>query len=263
MPASSHTPPSRGGQTSAGIDYTVRGSGPPIVLLHGWCLNRALWSYQEEALRASHTVICPDLPGFGASTGALAPATFSGYGTALDDFLTELGLDGVGVAGFAFGAAVAMLAVAGGSTRIRAMGLVAPPSAAHAPYPRMPKSMRRDWPDFARRSAQAIVTQEHSPATLEWLAHMFRGTSLSVAVDTVGMMATFEPAETAVGLSVKTLLVHGDGDEVVPVSVSEACRDAIDDADLVIIPDSGHLTLIDQPVLTTEALTGFFGRALS
>ena len=60
----------------AGLDITtpnVRfrgvtgGSGPPVLLLHGYPQTHAAWHAVAPAFAASHTVVVPDLPGYGAS----------------------------------------------------------------------------------------------------------------------------------------------------------------------------------------------------
>lgn len=51
-----------------GLDVTVEGEGPPVVLLHGWPDTHELWEHQTKALvAAGYQVIAPDLRGFGAS----------------------------------------------------------------------------------------------------------------------------------------------------------------------------------------------------
>ena len=52
------------GQT---IAYSTGGSGPPLLLLHGFPQNRAMWARIAPELANTHTVICPDLRGYGAS----------------------------------------------------------------------------------------------------------------------------------------------------------------------------------------------------
>ena len=43
------------------------GSGPPVVLIHGFGLNRAMWQWQLPALVPHFTVLTYDLPGHGES----------------------------------------------------------------------------------------------------------------------------------------------------------------------------------------------------
>src|SRR3954453_7155863 len=42
-------------------------SGAPIVLLHGFPQTHLMWRHVAPELAADHTVICPDLRGYGAS----------------------------------------------------------------------------------------------------------------------------------------------------------------------------------------------------
>jgi len=51
------------------LPYEVQGSGPPLVLIHGWAVNRAFWDLDVERLARQHTAIRYDRRGFGAATG--------------------------------------------------------------------------------------------------------------------------------------------------------------------------------------------------
>ena len=134
--------------TGVGLAYSRRGTGPPVVLIHGWCLSRAMWMYQEVHLADSSCVVMPDLRGFGESRGLAAVHRRA----AADDvaaMLKELDLSGAVWVGFAFGAAVAMALAARNEPRVLGIVAIGVPSAAHAAYERMPRAMRRDWPEFA------------------------------------------------------------------------------------------------------------------
>ena len=49
------------------LNVAVGGSGSPVVLLHGFPQTHLMWRHVAAALAADHTVICPDLRGYGAS----------------------------------------------------------------------------------------------------------------------------------------------------------------------------------------------------
>ncbi|MGQ3031697.1 MAG: alpha/beta fold hydrolase, partial [Ferrovibrionaceae bacterium] len=44
------------------------GAGPPVLLLHGHPRTHTTWHRVAPILARSHTVVCPDLPGFGGSS---------------------------------------------------------------------------------------------------------------------------------------------------------------------------------------------------
>src|ERR1700739_946570 len=52
----------------AKIHYTVGGSGPAVVLLHGFAETSRMWAPILQALAAKFTVVAPDLPGIGDSS---------------------------------------------------------------------------------------------------------------------------------------------------------------------------------------------------
>jgi pimeloyl-ACP methyl ester carboxylesterase len=210
--------------------------------------------YQAEALRDNALVVALDLPGFGGSSGLAGPYDLARLAGDVGSLLEELELQDVVVGGFAFGASVAMTLAALSPARVRSLVLVGVPSGAYAPYARMPGAMRRDWPDFARRSARAICKQPQSEATFEWLERMFGSTPLPVAIETVGILESFDPLELAPVLEVPSVFVHGAEDDVVPVEVAQACVESMGDARLEVVQKCGHLVPLDQPAAMTAAL---------
>jgi haloacetate dehalogenase len=56
------------------LHVAVGGSGSPIVLLHGFPQTHLMWRHVAADLAADHTVICPDLRGYGASDKPLGDA---------------------------------------------------------------------------------------------------------------------------------------------------------------------------------------------
>ncbi|MER7498691.1 alpha/beta hydrolase [Nonomuraea pusilla] len=93
------------------LNAAVGGSGSPVVLLHGFPQTHLMWRHVAADLAADHTVICPDLRGYGASdkppaTGedVYAKRTMAADVVAL---AAELGFDRFALAGHDRGALVA------------------------------------------------------------------------------------------------------------------------------------------------------------
>ncbi|SQE00465.1 Alpha/beta hydrolase fold [Parafrankia sp. Ea1.12] len=55
------------GADGAMLSTAIGGTGSPVVLLHGFPQTHLMWRQVAERLTARHTVICPDLRGYGAS----------------------------------------------------------------------------------------------------------------------------------------------------------------------------------------------------
>jgi pimeloyl-ACP methyl ester carboxylesterase len=96
------------------LNTAVSGSGSPIVLLHGFPQTHLMWRHVAADLAADHTVICPDLRGYGASD---KPAETDGSGYAKRTMAADvvalahaLGHDRFALAGHDRGALVAFRA---------------------------------------------------------------------------------------------------------------------------------------------------------
>jgi non-heme chloroperoxidase len=110
------------------IYYEDHGSGPPVVLVHGYALNGHSWEKQEAALLAAgHRVITYDRRGSGASSRPSTGYDFDTLAADLHVLLSRLDLRAVVLAGFAMGAGeVARYLAAQGPGRVEAAVLVAP-----------------------------------------------------------------------------------------------------------------------------------------
>ncbi|GAA2441014.1 alpha/beta fold hydrolase [Streptomyces lavendulocolor] len=102
------------GADGAELAAAVGGSGSPVVLLHGFPQTHLMWRHVAERLAGEHTVICPDLRGYGASDKPVAtgPEVYSKRTMAADvvALAAALGHDRFALAGHDRGALVAFRA---------------------------------------------------------------------------------------------------------------------------------------------------------
>lgn len=61
------------------INCMTAGSGPPVLLLHGFPQNMAMWARIAPKLSQSYTIVCADLRGYGDSEKPVAAADNSNY----------------------------------------------------------------------------------------------------------------------------------------------------------------------------------------
>lgn len=96
-------------RTPTGIAYDVAGHGPAVLLLHAGIADHRMWDEVAGLLVATHTVVRPDLRGFGASP---VPDRQFRHVDDVRDVLDAAGVTSATVAGNSFGGRVA-LALAG------------------------------------------------------------------------------------------------------------------------------------------------------
>jgi non-heme chloroperoxidase len=86
------------------IYYEDHGSGPPVVLIHGWPLNGDAWEKQTAALLAAgHRVITYDRRGFGRSSKPGIGYNYDTFAADLDALLTALNVTDVSLVGHSMG----------------------------------------------------------------------------------------------------------------------------------------------------------------
>jgi pimeloyl-ACP methyl ester carboxylesterase len=74
------------------VGYDERGQGVPLVLIHGFPLNRMIWEAQWEGLGNRAHVIAPDLRGFGESEMVRGTIEIATYADDVREFLDAMGI---------------------------------------------------------------------------------------------------------------------------------------------------------------------------
>jgi len=254
------------------IAYERAGSGPGLVLLHGYVGDGpTTWRPQLDELSDEFTVIAWDAPGAGRSTDPPEGFGLDAYANCLAGFLDRLGLDNASVAGLSFGGILALALQrrhsAMSSTLILASGYAGwagslPPEAAEqrlrqalaladgtpeafvgALLPTMfSKPMPRETVDAFRASMQAFHPRG------------FRAMAQASAEDVRDVLPH---------LDVPTLLVYGDRDVRAPLTVAEALQAGISGSRLVVLPDAGHVCNIEAPDEFNDAVRDFLHNSRS
>lgn len=254
------------------IAYERAGSGPPLVLIHGYVGDGpATWRHQLDELSRDFTVVAWDAPGAGRSSDPPESFGIADYADCLASFVSTLGFEHPHVVGLSFGGALAL--------------------ALYDRHPALPETLilasaYAGWrgslpPDAAEaRLAQAMRLAELSPAELvdTLLPTMFAS---PVAPEDVAAfrasMASFHPAGFRVlaracaedlghvppKVAIPTLLVYGNRDERAPLTVAEALKGAIPQATLVVLEGVGHLCNMEAPDRFNAQVRAFLGVASS
>ena len=146
-------------ETAGGVSLCVheRGSGPPLLLLHGFSATARSLDALAQGLAEEYRVIAPDLVGHGASDAPrdLAPYRMDACIAQLCALLDALETGPVGVLGYSMGGRVALALLAQAPERVRS-GLLVSASAGIA-NPATRAERRRSDEALAGRILQAVV----------------------------------------------------------------------------------------------------------
>lgn len=86
--------------------YLEAGTGPPIVLLHGWSSSLRWWNRNISALAAGHRVLALDFRGHGSSEKTPSGHTMESYARDLQGFVQQFEADGALMVGWSMGSIV-------------------------------------------------------------------------------------------------------------------------------------------------------------
>jgi pimeloyl-ACP methyl ester carboxylesterase len=248
------------------IAYERAGTGPPLVLLHGYVGDGpTLWRRQLDELCDQFTVVAWDAPGAGGSSDPPESFGMAGYADCLAGFINRLRLGRPHVAGLSFGGALA-LALYRRHPAIPATLILA------SAYAGWGGSLPAEVAE--QRLQQALVLADLSPEEFvgALLPTMFSDGTPPESVDAFGAsMLAFHPAgframarasaedlrDVLPLIGVPTLLVCGDKDVRAPRTVAEDLHAAISGSTLVVLPNTGHVCNIEAPEAFNRAVRSF------
>jgi pimeloyl-ACP methyl ester carboxylesterase len=254
------------------LSYYETGSGPPVVLLHGFPLDHTMWRHQIEALRDSCRVIAPDLRGFGRSTLAESDSEngveMARYADDVRAVLDDAGVaESVVLCGFSMGGYVLWQFVRLFAERVRALVLCDTRAAGDNEEARANRLQAAA--DVMRTGsgpvAEGMLPKLLARATLagrqevvEELAAMIRGTKpAAIAAAQRGMARRPDVRGDLPGLNMPALLIIGAEDAISPPAEMREIAEALPQATLVEIPGAGHMTTLENPAAVNQALRDF------
>jgi 3-oxoadipate enol-lactonase len=247
--------------------YDLEGSGPPIVLLHGYPFNRSMWRDQVEALQTSHRVITPDLRGLGETEATPEPATMNEMAEDVAALLDALRIDRVTLGGLSMGGYVALAFIRRFPLRVRALILA----------DTRPQTDTEEGKRAREEQAQKVLEEGTSAITDVILKKSLTPATLAERPDVVArvreMIAAAKPEGAAAalrGMAVRsdqthflasilapTLVIVGSEDQLTPPTDAELMRREIRGSRLVVIPGAAHVSNLERPAEFNRALTEF------
>lgn len=238
------------------VSYDDSGSGPCVVLLHGWGDTRHTFDSLIASLR-HFRVVRLDLPGFGESQAPNTPFTLADFAEHVANFLNKIDAKKVyGLIGHSNGGAIALKAVATKQIHCERLILLASSGI------RTPHSTRSKLLRISAKAAK--VPTKLLPATtqkrLRKKAYTLMGSDLFIAEhlqETFKLVVNEDLTEVASEISTPTLLLYGSEDTATPPSYGKKFAERLQDAQLVIFPSSGHFIHHDKSVEVSQKVMEF------
>ncbi len=253
------------------LQVMERGTGVPILLVHGFPLDHSMWDAQIEHLSRRWHVIAPDLRGFGGSQVTPGTVTMQQMADDLNALLDALAIDQpIVFCGLSMGGYVAFQFWRHHASRLRALVLCDTRATADAPEA---AAARLKMVDHVLRAgteyvADAMLPKLFAPSTFENHPNAIlleRQKILAAAPEGVaaalrGMAERLDVRGDLPRIALPTLVLVGQTDAISTVDEMRGMAAAIPGAEFVVIPNSGHMTPLENPTAFNEAIEQFIAR---
>lgn len=254
------------------------GSGPPLVLLHGWSCHGGFFWPQMEALSDKARLLVPDLPGHG-ETGPRLPLTIEAAADAVADLIQSRNLSDVTLCGWSMGAHVAYaFAERHGTGRLRQIVAIdMSPKVLNAPdWPNgslggldakrnahVLDAMVPDWPKLAPKVAERIFARGEAPdPDLLSFAKAEIGKADPDLLKPVWASLTEQDFRSFLErLDIPLRLAFGAKSALYGAGVHDWHAAHVPDVDLRVFDRSGHCPHLEEAAAFNDWLSGLLSKA--
>jgi pimeloyl-ACP methyl ester carboxylesterase len=230
---------------------------PPLVLIHGAGGTHLYWPAEIRRL-SGFRVYAPDLPGHGKSSISDGQQTIGEYAQYLLRWLESIKLRRAVFVGHSMGSAIALalaihhpeyvvgLVLIGGGARLR----VNPDLINYAADP-----------TTYQKVVDLIVAYSFNPHAPPQLVELARKrlseTRQSVLYGDLQACNRFDVMNYLNTIQQPTQVICGANDQMAPLRFSQYLASSIPGAQLSVIPDTGHMVMLEQPRLVAESMLTF------
>ncbi len=244
------------------MQVRVQGSGPDLMLLHGWAMRADIWSEVAEMLAPAFRVHVVDLNSF---SGTITPDSMT-------EALANLDVRAATVCGWSLGGQVALRWARREPRQVTRLVLI-------ATTPRFVNGT--DWnhgmdradfdrfvQDFGVRAEETLnhfaLLQAHGDTRGRDVARRLREEITPVSRDTqptldagLRMLEETDLRAQLPAISQPALIVHGERDSVIPLAAGAYLARELDDAQLQVIAGAAHAPFISNPDLVAGHIRTF------
>ena len=256
------------------LHFTETGAGSPVVLLHAFPMDSALWAAQRRTLAAAgHHVLTPDLPGFGGSPLPHEHPSLDVMADQVADLMDTLALKRAVVGGLSLGGYVTMAMLRRHPERVSAIVLADTKAGAdgeEAVATRLAMAQRVETEGTSGLAEQMIgnllgaTTRAERPEVVQTVSRWIEAQQPdAIAWAQRAMAGRPDSSGDLASFGGPVLVLYGAEDVISPAdeaaAMAEAARSGGSEVTVTEIPAVGHLSAVEDPPAVTAAIGDWLG----
>lgn len=248
------------------LSYRKEGSGPVIVLIHGFPENGGLWKQVWPVLAAKFTVIVPDLPGTGGSE-LVADTTMESMAMAISEILANESVAEAVIAGHSMGGYAALAFAEAYDNKVKGLSLVH--SIASADNDEKIETRRKSIALIRKGGKEPFIKQmipnlfapafkDRHPSVLE--EQVKRGLELeaeSMIAFNEAMIARPDRTEVLRKAVFPVQFIIGEDDTLIPSNAALTQSRLASRNFVELYSDNGHMSMIEHPARLANDIAQF------
>ena len=253
---------------NARVHVDIRGTGPDLVLLHGWALHGGMWGPWVDELAQRARVHLVDLPGHGRSAWPAGATTLRDLARAVSPQVPQ----GAAVLGWSLGGMVALELARSRPGDLAALVLIATTPCFLA---------REDWPagmnpgvldgfaaglagDYRRTLSNFLALQTWGDENASQALRSLRANldahgepDPQALVAGLGILRTADLRDELAAMALPTLVIAGEHDRITPVAAGRELASRLPSARFVEVPKAGHAPFLSHAETVRREVESF------
>lgn len=249
------------------INYEIKGSGPYVVLLHGYLESLGIWGEFKDLLAEQFTVISIDLPGFGLSSSFSETHSMELYAEAAMSVIRSLRVEKFILAGHSLGGYVSLSLLDNYSSYLKGLCLF------HShPFPDSEQTIEKRKREIClvNMGKQELIFNINIPNAFS--AHNLG--KMEKVIDNAKAIAAKTPPEGIIAAlngmmirpsrekvlketTVPVLLILGKNDNYIPYEEVGLKINLPENSKIFTLKNSGHMGFAEEPELSLSAIKAF------
>lgn len=252
------------------LHYQSYGSGRPVIFIHGFCEDGAVWKDFYPSFAHDYHVMVPDLPGFGLSSPAPQGFTITDVAQHVAEWMKTLDVEGSVVIGHSLGGYVTLELAKSHPQLLSGIGLFHSTAFADSDE----KKVTRDKViEFVEKHGVGAFADSFAPQLfyegnrsrmdreIAGVVTMARKSPLTTVVEyTRAMRDRNDRTDVLKNWDKPLLFIAGDRDNSVPIEKSEEQIPMINNGTVRILENTGHMGMFEAKDEAIKVIRGFLSK---